>query len=357
MVVEADGLTRRFGRHRVVDNVSLTIRHGEIVCLLGPSGCGKSTTLRMIAGVERPDAGSVWIGGRRMSGQGVFVPPERRAVGLMFQDFALFPHLDVARNIAFGAPRQGASQGIAEEMLERVGLPGYADRFPHELSGGEQQRVALARALAANPAVLLMDEPFSGLDNRLRDRVRSATLELLREAGTALLIVTHDPEEAMLVADRIALMRAGRVAQEGAPYEIYARPVDREAAEFFSDLVVFLGTVRNGAVTTAFGEFAAQGIADGVKAEVAVRPHHVKLVLDRSGRGPDATASHGVAAQARVIRARFAGRESVVDLRTEHDGAAVRAVLPGPFLPKPGVVLWVTIPRDRAMVFPAKTAR
>ena len=218
-----------------MSDVALSVAAGEVLCLLGPSGCGKSTTLRLIAGIERPDRGEVAIDGVPVAAPGLSVPPEARGTGLMFQDFALFPHLTVAQNIAFGlsGPRAVRDARVAE-LLHRVDLPDYGPKAPHMLSGGEQQRVALARAVAPRPPVMLMDEPFSGLDNRLRDGIRDETLALLKEEGAAVLLVTHEPEEAMRMADQIALMRDGRIVQQGAPYNVYSAPVDRAAAAFFS---------------------------------------------------------------------------------------------------------------------------
>ena len=229
--LEVSHLSRAFGGRRVVDDVTLTVAAGQVTCLLGPSGCGKSTTLRIIAGVERTDQGEVRIDGRVVEGPGVHVPPEARSVGLMFQDFALFPHLTVAENVGFGlrADRAEKARRVGE-LLEKVDLSGFDRKHPHELSGGEQQRVALARALAPRPRVMLMDEPFSGLDNRLRDGIRDRTLELLKEEGAAVLLVTHEPDEAMRMADEIALMRQGRIVQKGAPYNVYNAPVDKAAA-------------------------------------------------------------------------------------------------------------------------------
>ena len=253
------GITRDFDGRRVVDNVSLQLQAGTVSCLLGPSGCGKSTTLRIAAGVETPSSGTVAIDSRLVAGPSVMVPPEHRGVGLMFQDFALFPHLTVAQNIAFGlrTPREDRHTTV-QGLLERVKLQNFADSYPHELSGGEQQRVALLRALAPRPSIILMDEPFSGLDNRLRDAVREETFALLRDEGACVLLVTHEPEEAMRVADRIALMRAGRIVQDGAPYHVYNSPVDTEAAAFFSDVNVLPGTVKGAQVDTLFGKLREQ---------------------------------------------------------------------------------------------------
>jgi len=351
----AQGLVRRFGGRAVVDDVSLTIAAGQVTCLLGPSGCGKSTTLRMIAGVEMPDAGVVAIDGQTVCGNGAQVPPERRSVGLMFQDFALFPHLSVADNVGFGIVHLPASERRARigELLERVNLPGFASKFPHELSGGEQQRVALARALAPRPRVMLMDEPFSGLDNRLRDGIRDATLDLLKDTGTAVLLVTHEPDEAMRMADEIALMRGGRIMQRGAPYNIYNAPVDKAAAAFFSDINVIRGVSRGALTETPFGAFLTPGHADGAPVDIVIRPQHLKIDFDRAGRGPNPTPQDGTPARGTVARARFLGRESLVEFRMDFDGSTLTAAVPGVFLPRPGTVLWLMIRRDRCFVFPA----
>ena len=352
-----EGLTRRFGGRAVVSDVSLRVLPGQVTCLLGPSGCGKSTTLRMIAGVDRPDAGQVFADGELLCSPSVHVPPERRHIGLMFQDFALFPHLSVAANVAFGLDGTKKEQfARACHLLERVRLEGFADAYPHELSGGEQQRVALARALAARPRIFLMDEPFSGLDDRLRDGIRDETLDILKEENTAVVLVTHDPEEAMRMADEIALMRGGRIVQAGAPYNIYNTPVDREAAAFFSDINVIRGVVQGALTETPFGEFLAPGVPDGTEVEIVIRPQHLRIDFDRDGRGPNPTPEDGTPARGTVVRARFMGNESLVEFRMDHDGSILRASVPSVFLPKTGTALWLMIRRGRCFVFPAKNA-
>lgn len=350
-------LTRAFHGTPVVSDLSLTIAAGQVTCLLGPSGCGKSTTLRMIAGVERPDAGRVVIDGHAVSDARRFLPPEARSVGLMFQDFALFPHLTVEGNIAFGlkGTREDKARRVGE-LLERVNLSGFAAKHPHELSGGEQQRVALARALAPRPRVMLMDEPFSGLDNRLRDGIRDTTLDVLKEEGAAVLLVTHEPDEAMRMADEIALMRGGRIVQRGAPYNVYNAPADKAAAAFFSDINVIRGHSKGALTETPFGAFLTPGHADGAEVEIVIRPQHLKIDFDRDGRGPNPTPQDGSAARGRVQRARFMGRESLVDFVMDHDGSRLTASVPGVFLPKPGTALWLMIRRDRCFVFPAGRA-
>ncbi|TFL18184.1 ABC transporter ATP-binding protein [Jannaschia formosa] len=346
-----EGLVRELGGRRVVDGIDLSIAAGQITCLLGPSGCGKSTTLRLIAGVDRQDAGTIRLDGREVSGPRLHLPPEERGIGLMFQDFALFPHLTVARNIGFGLPRGAASDARVLDLLARVDLAGYEDKYPHELSGGEQQRVALARALAPRPAMMLMDEPFSGLDDRLRDGIRDATLAVLKEEGTAVLLVTHEPSEAMRMADEIALMRDGRIVQRAAPYNIYNAPVDLRAAAFFSDVNVLPGRVHGALTDTPFGQFLAPGLPDGTEVDIVFRPQHVRLDFDRHGRGPNPTAAEGAPARGTVLRARFMGRESLVEFLMDDGHSRVTATVPAVFLPKPGTVLWLSIRRDRCFVF------
>jgi iron(III) transport system ATP-binding protein len=350
--LQVRGLTRAFGGRKVVDDVSLEVAAGQVTCLLGPSGCGKSTTLRMIAGVERADAGEVLLDGQLVAGPGLHVPPEQRSVGLMFQDFALFPHLTVAENVGFGLriDRVEKARRVGE-LLEKVHLSGFGRKHPHELSGGEQQRVALARALAPRPRVMLMDEPFSGLDNRLRDGIRDHTLELLKEGQTAVLLVTHEPDEAMRMADEIALMRAGRIVQIGAPYNVYNAPVDKAAAAFFSDVNVIRGVSRGALTETPFGAFLTPGHRDGAEVEIVIRPQHLRIDFDRGGKGPHPTSEDGTPARGTVLRSRYLGRESLVDFAMDFEGAKLMASVPGVFLPKPGTVLWLMIRRDRCFVF------
>ena len=353
--LEVDHVTCRFDGREVVRDVSFAVRPGEILCLLGPSGCGKSTTLRVIAGIEQQSEGIVRADGMTLSDADMHLPPEARGVGLIFQDFALFPHLTVGQNVAFGlrGPRAETQARVAE-LLERVDLGGYADKAPHMLSGGEQQRVALARALAPRPRIMLMDEPFSGLDNRLRDGIRDETLQLLKDEGTAVVLVTHEPEEAMRMADQIALMRDGCIVQKGAPYNIYNAPCDKAAAAFFSDVNVIRGTVQGALVDTPFGQFLAPGHADGTAVEIVFRPQHVKIDFDRGGRGPNPTPQDGTPARGVVARSRFMGHESLVEFRMDFDGGILKATVPAVFLPKPGTPLWLTVRRDRCFVYAKK---
>lgn len=274
-----EGIRHHFGSKQVLNGIDLVAEPGGILCLLGPSGSGKTTLLRIAAGVERQTEGQLYLNEQEIAGPNVFLPPEQRGVGLMFQDYALFPHMTLAQNVAFGltglsARAQKAAAGAA---LERVGLSARAGQYPHMLSGGEQQRVALARALAPRPSVLLMDEPFSGLDSRLKDTVRSDTLQILRETHATAIVVTHDAEEAMRMADRIALLRDGRLVQVGTAGDLYRRPADLFAAGFFSELNVVEGEARGGRVMTPLGPVGETNRPDGTALTVAVRLTGLRL--------------------------------------------------------------------------------
>ena len=301
-----------------LEDITLSVLPGEVLCLLGPSGSGKTTLLRIAAGIEPQTRGRLVMNGREIAGPDTFVPPEQRSVGLVFQDFALFPHLTILENVRFGLTALSLAEGRAQALLalSRVGLEGYAASYPHILSGGEQQRVALARALAPRPAVLLMDEPFSGLDSRLKDSVRADTLDALRQSRATAIIVTHDAEEAMRMADRIALLKDGKLVQAGTAEELYRKPVSLFAAGFFSELNVFDAVVKSGKAVTPLGAFAAPGFADGAKVTVAVR-------LSAIGRaktlGP---------VPARVLSRRFLGDAELFELAVPGQDRPVRARMP-----------------------------
>lgn len=316
-VLALDHVRHAYGATVALDDVSLDLRPGEIVALLGPSGCGKSTLLRVVAGLERQSAGRVVLAGRTLADARTFVAPEARGIGLVFQDYALFPHLDIAANVAFGlARRSGAvARAATMEMLARVRLDSRAQDYPHMLSGGEQQRVALARALAPQPAVLLLDEPFSNLDQGLRREMRNQMVALLKEAGAAALLVTHDPDDAMAVADRIALMRAGALVQMATPQEIYHRPVAPFVLRFFSEVETLPASVRAGAAATPLGSFPAPGLRDGA-AQLCVRRTAFSVARDGAG----------VAARVRDLR--FLGERQSVRLEIAGLDRWIEIVLP-----------------------------
>jgi iron(III) transport system ATP-binding protein len=296
--VRVEGVEKSFGGVRAVAGVDLELGEGELVSVLGPSGCGKTTLLRLIAGFEAPDAGTVTVAGERVAGNGAWVPPERRRIGMVFQDYALFPHLTVEANVAFGLLRRGRDERerLTRRTLELVGLQHKADRYAHELSGGERQRVALARSLAPEPAVVLLDEPFSSLDATLRADLRREVELILREAGATALLVTHDQEEALALGDRLAVMRAGELMQVGRPEDVYARPAGRWTAQFVGDVNVLSGPADGSSVRTELGTIDLPAPASGT-VHVAVRPEQFEVdavqapnaeVVDREFRGHDA---------------------------------------------------------------------
>ena len=283
-MIRLDGVTKHFGEVAAVDSASLCVARGEIVALLGPSGCGKTTLLRLIAGFERPDGGSVTVDGRLVASPAAWIAPEARRVGMVFQDYALFPHLTVAGNVGFGLPRRTRA-GRVPELLAIVGLDGLERRYPHELSGGQQQRVALARALAPSPELVLLDEPWSNVDPFLRESLRAEVAEIIRPLGVTVLLVTHDREEAFTLADRIALMRDGSVVQEGTAEELYFAPATRWAAEFVGAANVLSGRIVAGRVETAIGTFPANGASLRSDAQVLVRPELLELEPSPAGAG------------------------------------------------------------------------
>lgn len=351
-MLHMEDICHDFGTLRAVDHVTLDVQRGEVVCLLGPSGCGKSTLLRIAASLEELQQGTVTIGGENMrSASGRNVPPERRNVGLMFQDAALFPHLTVLENVMFGLDRLPTRQRktTALECLDKLGMADQASRYPHLLSGGQQQRVALARALAPGPGLMLLDEPFSALDARLRDRIRDDTLHLLKSAGAGTLLVTHDPEEAMFMADRIALMKDGRILQMDRPENIYCRPVDPFVATFFGDVNRMEGVVENGCIETPLGKLDGQGLPEGERAQVLVRPEAVRVVVVS-----EPTKTHR---DTHVIMARLLGRTSLVHICV-HDQQNrqfhLHSTMPGVFLPKENQRVELHVDPSQVFVFPAE---
>ncbi|MGH9210457.1 MAG: ABC transporter ATP-binding protein [Acidimicrobiales bacterium] len=337
LAIHAADIHKTFGSTRAVAGATVTVQQGELVALLGPSGSGKTTLLRIIAGFEVPDAGGVTIGDRRVAGDGVWVEPDRRRVGMVFQDGALFPHLSVAGNVGFGEPREGR----VEECLTLVGLADRARSYPHELSGGERQRVALARALANQPEVVLLDEPFASLDAGLREALREEVAAILREAGASALLVTHDQQEALSLADVVVVMREGRVEQAGTPEEVYALPSTRWAAEFLGAADVVPGTAVDGIVDCELGRFPADpGLRGAV--EVVVRP---EVVAISAVHGADRPHTPNGASDARVVGRSFYGHDQLVRLELA-SGLQLRSRSSGsaPWHPGDDVRVWVAGP-------------
>lgn len=293
-LISVMNLSVHFGDVAAVDDFTLNVTEGSLVALVGPSGCGKTTALRAIAGFEKPDSGTISIRGAVVTDATTMLPPERRNVGMVFQEFALFPHISVAENVGYGVRGSDRAQRVAE-VLDLVGLADFGERFPHELSGGEQQRVALARALAPAPDVVLLDEPFSSLDAPQRESMRRELRKILKAARVTAVLVTHDQAEALAIADEVAVMREGRVLQSGQPDDIYTAPSSPWVAKFLGDAVLIDGSVRHGKVMTVLGPVTTT-LADGASVQVMIRPEWISptvnngatnCVIDREFYGHD----------------------------------------------------------------------
>ena len=348
MTLRLEDIRHSYGPKEVLRGITIEVAPGEIVCLLGPSGDGKTTLLRLVAGLEHLQHGRITLDGRVLAAPDQEVPPEQRRVGFVFQDYALFPHLTVQENVAFGLrgmPRGDRVWRVAE-ALARVGLEAFASAWPHQLSGGQQQRVALARALAPRPAVLLLDEAFASLDARLREQVRDDTLHVLQEAGIPALIVTHDAEEAMFMADRIALMRAGELVQLGAPEELYLHPRDPFVATFLGEVNRLPARVVAGEAVCVIGAAPARGLPEGSAAELLLRPEGLRIL--------PAGTPHSTPAE--VEACRLLGATTLVHMAVD-DGAGgvlhLHARLPPGTALARGQVVGVALDPARAFAFPA----
>jgi iron(III) transport system ATP-binding protein len=340
-----EGVERRYGETMALAGIDLDIAPGEIVCLLGPSGCGKTTLLRIAAGIEKPSAGRVLINKREVAGPSRFVPPEDRGVGLMFQDFALFPHLTILGNVAFGLKALPKADARREALaaLQRVGLQHLADAYPHILSGGQQQRVALARAIVPRPAVMLMDEPFSGLDVQLREAMQEETLALLHETRATSMVVTHHPEEAMRIGNRIAVMRAGRLVQAGRAEDLYHHPADLFVARLFSEINEITSRVERGRIVTPIGALPAPGLTEGARVTLCIRERGITL----------STEGAGLAGRVRDVK--FLGDVARLEVGVEGFDDPLKVRVREMEGWTPGAEVRVLIDPARVLVFPAET--
>ncbi len=345
-LLSVQGLSHTWGSEQVLDGLSFNVAAGKIACLLGASGSGKSTTLRLIAGLERLQAGRIDIGGRNVASPGMQVPAQDRSVGLMFQDYALFPHMRAWQNVAYGLHRlpRTLRKKRAMELLDEVSMADLADAFPQQLSGGQQQRVALARALAPEPKVLLLDEPFSGLDGGLRSRLRDMTLHVVKERNIAAIVVTHDADEALFMADWIVLIEKGHLLQQGLPSQIYYEPRSPEVVKFFGDVNRLDGWVEAGRIQTLLGPVSETKLPAGTQVDVYARPEAIRIC-------PVAMQPGETLVEIRAARA--LGRQSVlhmdvVDVPQQH----IHARIAGQFLPKEGSQFGVGLDASMTYVFP-----
>ncbi len=357
--VQISGLHKRFGATPVLAGLELFVPAGSFTAILGPSGSGKTTLLRILAGLQRPDEGTITIGQRTVDGPRVHVPAEQRRIGYVPQEGALFPHLTLRANVAFGLPRSQRRKG-AGALLEMVGLTGLERRYPHQLSGGEQQRVALARALAVKPEIVLLDEPFASLDAHLRATVREDVRAILRDSGTTTVLVTHDQDEALSMAGQIAVLRDGKIAQCATPQDLYRTPVDEQMARFVGEANVIPGTLEGEHVRTQLGRLRATWRGDGERprdgqpVNVLIRPEQIE-VRDANGEATRLAGREG-SAIGRIARAGYHGHDSLVQIQIEdaaNGGAPLIVRTLGEVGLLPGAQVALTI-RDSVLAWPAR---
>tara|TARA_Y100000590_G_scaffold470502_1_gene665769 strand:+ start:6221 stop:7282 length:1062 start_codon:yes stop_codon:yes gene_type:complete len=314
-----EALKRNINNKNILDNINLSLYPGEILCLLGNSGCGKTSLLRVIAGLDKQSSGEIFVNEEKIASEDIHCPPNKRSISMLFQDYALFPHMTVEENVKYGL--KGLDKNIkslkVDTIIKDLGLSDYKFKYPHLLSGGEQQRVALARAIAPEPIILLMDEPFTGLDRFLRERVREETLSFLRNKEASIILVTHDPEEAMLMGDRIALMNNGRLIQIGTSEELIFNPANRYTVETFSNVNCYSSVVISNSVNTPFGKFETEQITDGQDVDVLIREQAFNLT--------SATDSN----QYIVDQVSFTGDRSKLQLISGDPNAVIKISIPG----------------------------
>lgn len=345
MTIQFENISHHYGKTASVTDISFEVGEGEVVSLLGPSGCGKTTLLRLAAGFEIPDQGKILQENRLLSSPDGVLPPEQRQMGLVFQSYALFPHMTILKNVMFGLHNQSAeAQEHAHRLLAEMDLSDYAHYYPHELSGGQQQRVALARALAPSPKLILLDEPYSGLDSRLRERVRDQMLHALRLSGTAALMVTHDAEEAMFMSDRIIVLKDGKMVQQGRPIDLYCRPQTAFVAEFFGEVNHIPAVGDKGMVKSLFGRLPCDTVKDGEDAVIVLRHEGLQVSLEAQG------------VEAVVLESHLLGRSSLLHLSVpgtdQHAELHLHARIPGLNSFKEGSHIHINIDPSQAFVFP-----
>lgn len=332
--ISLENISLRYGQTLAVDDLSLEIGQGEVLSILGPSGCGKTSVLRLIAGLEVPHAGSIRLGAEVVASHDKDLPPERRKVGMLFQHGALFPHLSVQDNVRFSLVRTDSDESVLH-VLRLANLEGLQKRFPHELSGGQQQRVALARAIVARPRVMLLDEPFSSLDTQMRNSVRDEVISVLRAEKITTILVTHDQEEALSVADRVAVMDSGRILQVAAPSDLYRRPVSAVVARFLGEGQLVDANVHEGLLTTVVGFRFRAAMPDGA-ATILLRPEELEM-----------TSNHGV--EGRVLGKRFFGHDQIVDLEVSSSTLSFRCDSQAPV--KVGEIVMIALKGNSFLAF------
>jgi len=347
LAVQIRNLSHSINNQEVLNNIHLDLEKDKIACILGPSGCGKTTLLKLIAGLEKTQRGEIHLNDTIVSSTNHHLKTEKRKIGFLFQDYALFPHLTVKENLNFAIKNHNNLNNDIEEIIEIIKLPNSLHKYPHELSGGEQQRVALARSIISQPDLLLLDEPFSSLDLNLKEEIRDDTLHLLQKSNISVLIVTHDPFEAMFIANKIYIMKKdGTIVQSGTPQELYNQPIDSYVAGFFGETNKFKSVVENAEVHTPIGIIKAPKDLESKKVEVHIRPQGVKLMQE-------ATPVNGI--KGTVMASRLMGEYSFVHLSVlneKNDIVHVHSHMPASFYPKQSSAVGIEIDNNQAFIFP-----
>jgi len=348
LALKVQNLNHKIKNLSILQNISLDLEEDKIACILGPSGCGKTTLLKLISGLENIQKGEIYIKDKLVSSPNKYVKTEERNIGFLFQDFALFPHLTVEANLKFAIKKNYDSKKDIEEIIELIKLPFSLNKYPHELSGGEQQRVALARAIIAKPDLLLLDEPFSNLDLSLKEEIRDDTLHLLQKFNTSVIIVTHDPFEAMFISNKIYIFQEdGKIVQSGSPNDLYNNPKSSYVAEFFGETNKFTGVVNNSKVETAIGSIPVNGIAESKNVEIHIRPQAIKLIKEK-------TPINGI--KGTVMASKLMGSYSFIHLSVldqNNNVIHVHSHMPPSFNPTRSTAVGIEIDQNKVFIFPS----
>ena len=348
LALKVQNLNHKIKNLSILQNISLDLEEDKIACILGPSGCGKTTLLKLISGLENIQKGEIYIKDKLVSSPNKYVKTEERNIGFLFQDFALFPHLTVEANLKFAIKKNYDSKKDIEEIIELIKLPFSLNKYPHELSGGEQQRVALARAIIAKPDLLLLDEPFSNLDLSLKEEIRDDTLHLLQKFNTSVIIVTHDPFEAMFISNKIYIFQEdGKIVQSGSPNDLYNNPKSSYVAEFFGETNKFTGVVNNSKVETAIGSIPVNGIAESKNVEIHIRPQAIKLIKEK-------TPINGI--KGTVMASKLMGSYSFIHLSVldqNNNVIHVHSHMPPSFNPIRSTAVGIEIDQNKVFIFPS----
>ena len=347
MILDVKQLSHSFGEKEALTNLNFSIENNSIVSVLGPSGCGKTTLIRLIAGLEQIQKGEIFLEKSLVANKNLNVPPEKRPISYVFQDFALFPHMTVLENVSFAAGSKSNKKQLIDQVIHLAKVENFLEKYPHSLSGGEQQRVALARSIAVQPKLLLLDEPFSDLDINLKREIIDDTLHLINSLESSAIVVTHNAEEAMFLSDAILVMEKGKLIQIGTPHDIYFKPSNLYVASLFGETNVFQSKVEDNTCLTPLGRIKTSNLSNNQDVDVVVRPEAIKLNLEKS---PLLNPNSGV-----VVDSKFLGNSAIIHMTVndeKNNKHHIHSKVMGNFLPPPASSVSVTLDEDHVFIFP-----